>query len=284
MKRLSAFALTLSLVAHAQSTQQAPPNPPPAERALPDDNLAYPVLITIGASVGSGFFFNAPTAVYLVTAKHVLFDPNGNKLYSGSLLLLSHSKDPSDATPNRFVVDTTKLPPGSIINHPSEDVVVIKLFSIVKGDAKSGDTVPMPGVDVLGAAREGIVGASRDAIKLFADVLVGNDAMLAGYPVSLGLQQVPQLDLMSPLLRKGIVAGKNLPKRSIILDCPSYPGNSGGPAIEIDQHGLGLKHFSIIGIVIQYVPYADGGRTFTISANSGYSVVTPIDFVLELIK
>jgi hypothetical protein len=47
-----------------------------AQRAIPDDNLAYPVLITLGnGSSGSGFFLNTSDAVYLVTAKHVLFNP-----------------------------------------------------------------------------------------------------------------------------------------------------------------------------------------------------------------
>ena len=49
-------------------------------RAMPDDNLAYPVLITLKTGGGSGFYLNAKTAIYLVTAKHVLFDPNTGKL------------------------------------------------------------------------------------------------------------------------------------------------------------------------------------------------------------
>jgi hypothetical protein len=32
-----------------------------------------------------------------------------------------------------------------------------------------------------------------------------------------------------PLLRKDVLAGQNLQKRSLVLDCPSFPGNSGGP-------------------------------------------------------
>jgi len=40
----------------------------------------------------------------------------------------------------------------------------------------------------------------------------------------------------------------------------------------------------VIGVVLNYVPYADGGRTFAIMANSGYSVATPMDFVLDLVK
>lgn len=48
-----------------------------AQRAIPDDNLAYPVLISLGnGTSGSGFYLNSSDAVYLVTAKHVLFEPD----------------------------------------------------------------------------------------------------------------------------------------------------------------------------------------------------------------
>lgn len=95
---------------------------------------------------------------------------------------------------------------------------------------------------------------------------------------------MPQIDPGRPLLRKGIVAGQNLDKRSIILDCPAYFGNSGGPVIEIDEVSIAERQYKMIGVVDQYVPYAEGGKTFAIMANSGYSVVTPMDFVLELVK
>lgn len=62
----------LTLVLFAQPAQQPAVK---AIRALPDDNLAYPVLITLKNSTGSGFYVNTNTGMYLVTAKHVLFDP-----------------------------------------------------------------------------------------------------------------------------------------------------------------------------------------------------------------
>jgi hypothetical protein len=142
----------------------------------------------------------------------------------------------------------------------------------------------MTGVAVRESARAGILGVGLDAITRFNDVLIGNEVILFGYPTSLGLQVMPQIDQQRPLLRKGIVAGENLARHSIILDCPVYPGNSGGPVIEIDSFGPFRRRFNMIGVVDQYVPYADGGRSVTIMANSGYSVVVPMDFVLELVN
>jgi len=136
-------------------------------------------------------------------------------------------------------------------------------------------------------AKTGILGVdATEAVKRFDQVLVGNDVMLFGYPHSLALQQLRQLDPDRPLLRKGIVAGKNPDTKSIILDCPVYFGNSGGPVLEIDRQGLGGERLFIIGVVDQYVPFVQlaGAQTFAmqIESNSGYSIITPMDFVLEL--
>src|ERR1039458_2489713 len=65
MARLASFALTVFLITM--------PPLATAQRAIPEHNLAYPVLLTIGSTTGSGFYLNAPDSVYLVTAKHVLF-------------------------------------------------------------------------------------------------------------------------------------------------------------------------------------------------------------------
>lgn len=273
---LVALALTVLLCPADAQTNQSPVN----QRAFPDDNLGYPILITAGNSSGSGFYLNTVAASYLVTATHVLFNANTTQLWNTSFTLLSYSRDPSDRSANCITVDTTRLGAANIIRHPTADVTVVRLFT---HDAEH-HAAPLPGVIVQSHARDGILGVAPDAIKRFADVLVGNDVILFGYPTSLGLQTMTQIDLRRPLLRKGIVAGENLANRSIILDCPAYHGNSGGPVMEIDQETLGARRYRIIGVVDQYVPYTPDGSSPGVFVNSGYSVIVPMDFVLELVK
>lgn len=259
-----------------------------AQRAIPDDNLAYPVLLTLGnESSGSGFYLRAKDVVYLVTAKHVLFNPATQQLLSSRLELLSYSKDPNESTRNLVSVDMQALQAnGNIKSHPSEDVAVLKLFNMGIVDGKPA-VIPMQGVVVRAYAKDGILGADLETIATFSQVLTGNEVIVFGYPSSLALQQLRQLDPNRPLLRKGIVAGTIPEKRSIILDCPVYFGNSGGPVLELDPQGLGKK-LKIIGVVNQYVPFLQvgGSQTFAmqIASNSGYSIATPMDFVLELIN
>jgi len=128
-------------------------------------------------------------------------------------------------------------------------------------------------------------------MKKYSDVIVSNDMFLLGYPSSLGTGDMSQLDISKPLVRKGIVAGLNDNLKRLILDCFSYPGNSGGPVIDIREKGLGSYEWNIIGVLIQYVPFVDeitlnrsGQVIGNRNSNSGYSIAEPMDKVLDLIS
>jgi Trypsin-like peptidase domain len=264
-----------------------------ADRAIPDNNLAYPVLIALkSGAYGSGFFLNTLSRTYLVTARHVLFSEPDLALRSPEAELLSYSSDPKESTPNRLHLDLAALKEaGRIKVHAARDVAVVEI-GIPPADppgAESRLINLVPGVTSLQMAPLGIIGVARANIKKFDEILVANDVIVFGYPKSLGLKSLPQLDASRPLLRKGIVAGINSGLRSIILDCPAYPGNSGGPVMEAEADGFG-RRFRIIGVVSQFVPNAEvwvnttHGHTNTSISNSGYSVATPMDFVLELLE
>jgi V8-like Glu-specific endopeptidase len=274
-----------------------------AKRAIPDDNLAYPVLITLkNGSTGSGFYLNAVDTIYLVTAKHVLFDPDTKQLRDIALDLLSYSKDLTESKRNLLTLDISALNnAGNIKAHPSEDVVVVKIALVTPQQTKaeapqepSAEKLQkfsfLPGVTLKESALTGLLTVALEGVKTFDQVLVGNEVVMFGYPTSLALVPNPKIDFQRPLLRKGIVAGENPAQRSIILDCPSYQGDSGGPILEVDADSPFQQQFRVIGVMSSFVPFADtwANQHFnyinTTLQNSGYSVVTPMDFVLELVK
>jgi hypothetical protein len=215
---------------------------------------------------------------------------------------VSYPKDRSEAARDLLTLDLLVLDKaGNVKASPTDDVAVVKVVTRSTGAPQSstptqfpgpqllGPSQPLPGVTVKESSSSGIVGVSRDFIKTFAQVNVGNEVIVFGYPDSIGLQQIPQLDPSRPLLRKGIVAGENSINHSIVLDGPIYAGNSGGPVLEIDHEPLGTR-FWIIGVVSQFVPYDDiwlnerqGYSNHTL-LNSGYSVASPMDAVLQLTK
>ena len=260
-------------------------------RAIPDDNLAYPVLIMLRTgSTGSGFFLNTTTNVYLVTARHVLMDGQAASLQCPVAELVSYSGDPDDRTANRMLLDLGLLLSNKCVNvHKTCDVMAIKLFSSITNGVPcpSGQMATMPGVAVVQASSNGVVGVKLGAVKRYDDVLVANEVYLFGNPSSLGIQEQPQLDPLRPLLRKGIVAALNDKSHSIVLDCPAYPGSSGGPVLEAEGGQAG-RQMRVIGVVCQFVPSAEvwvnasNGFANRNLSNSGYSIATPMDPVLEL--
>jgi hypothetical protein len=293
-----------------------------AQRAIPDDNLAYPVLINLtdcGRNItsiqGTGFFLIAASGGYLVTARHVLFNetaplaPNQNRpLQCKKAELISYSKDPKDRQLNRLSVDLQALSQtGKVKAHSTHDVAVVQIAIVARANpAASSPALPLatpkagesmsvglvPGVVASQSAPSGILGVSMDTVEKFDQVLTANDVYVLGYPKSIGLQQIPQgpqIDYNTPLLRKGVVSGTNTNNKTIVLDCMIFHGNSGGPVLEAIHEGLQTR-FRLIGVVIQYVPVAETWFNLTQSYsntqlyNSGYSIAEPMDPVIELVS
>jgi len=85
------------------------------------------------------------------------------------------------------------------------------------------------------------------------------------------------------------VAGINHQKGLIIIDSPSYQGNSGGPVVEIDHSQFNITRFLIIGIVSQFMPFQEIWENKTLhyghvlESNSGYTIIEPMDAVFALV-
>ncbi len=160
--------------------------------------------------------------------------------------------------------------------------------------AASSPSVPIAladGITVSERTSTGVLSADvSNSVKTFDKVLIGNDTLMFGYPVSLALVPNAKIDFSRPLLGRGIVAGEDLPQHSIILDCPSYQGDSGAAVVEVDAVSPFQRSFYIIGVMSSFVPFADTwknehfGYSNTTLENSGYSVIVPMDYVLELMK
>lgn len=165
---------------------------------------------------------NNNNATFLVTAKHVLFDPETGKLLSKTVEVRSYSKDPADRNPNVLELDLTAL---EVKAHATQDIAVVKVFNFGEAKPSAGATANatvLPGVQIKAINSKRIVGVGPDVVKV-DQILVGNNVILFGYPTSLELKKLAQLDPLRPLLRRGLVAGQNFEKRSVVLDCPVIP-------------------------------------------------------------
>jgi hypothetical protein len=255
------------------------------------DPLTIPVLIVHeNGNNGSGSFLQVSNSVYLVTAKHVLFsEPVGTNppaLRSPTAIVKAYSGAGSTNMTGRTVtLDLTRLlNAGDVRFSTNRDVAMVRIEDC-RGD-NHNITTTLPGVTVTQIT--GLNVFPSEGVSVLNEVEVGADVYMFGYPTSLTAPIREKFDPMRPLLRKGIVAGVNLDKRVIIVDCPAYQGNSGGPVIQVEEPSFGVKSFKIIGLVSQFVPFQEEweNKTFHYSyvgiSNSGYTIIEPIDTALEL--
>lgn len=253
-------------------------------RAIPDDNLSYPVLIKHSKGSGSGFLLSAENGIQLITAKHVLLDDKGQP-YSDVIDLVVYGRNASIDEPAIFKADLSVLP---VASHGTQDVVMVRIGDFK--DKETNEVRSLTGLKLV-SRPDGfeLGGVVVSYFKEFKDVLVANDVYVFGYPNSLGYPG--QIDYDRPLLRKGIVAGKNLANRTIIVDCPIYYGNSGGLVIEVEQLDLGTRQFHAIGVISQFIPFIEEkvsvqhkGIIHKSVENSGYGIAISIDCINELMQ
>lgn len=258
------------------------PNPRPPDRGtsyLPADNLLFPVLISAGSSGGSGFYFNTDDALYLATARHVLFDPN-NALISKTATLTSTGTDHTSLL--KVDIDCEALIRSNELRpHKSADVAICKIAKL--DDPKISF---LSGTKYGGAPNGvGILGIDLSNTKPIDQVTVSNTVFLFGYPMSLAN---PNIQADRPLLRRGIVAGKTA-NGKIVIDVPVYFGNSGGLVVEVVDMGTERTYMGV-GIAVELVPFVEQLESKQYKTlvglrheNSGYAIVEPFDRIRELL-
>lgn len=288
MKRTSLLFFTIWVISWLSVT------PGFAISDIPDNNLAYPVLIQGDVTKGgSGFYLMTGNQIFLVTAKHVLFKPTKNDetgsvqgeeiISTTPIKALSYGKGPEDSRMNRFLLDLHAIQSnGNLKKHDRRDVAIVRMGAV----NTEGNLELTPGIQLQEKSNSGFIVTTPENLRTFKSVLISNEVYLFGFPSELGVVPVGQYDYSKPLLRKGIVAGKDVVTKTLMIDLPAYHGNSGGPVLEVESDGF-QKRFKIIGVLTQFVPAFQkvemNGATMTLLSNSGYSVAEPIDVVLELI-
>lgn len=170
---------------------------------------------------------------------------------------------------------------GKIKYHPSSDIAIIEIAKV----KMSGERGSLEYIDGLTSKKGGdIVGLPNSLIKKFDELLIGNTVFTFGYPTAISKNNT-SLDIKLPLLRKGIIAGRNNALKLIILDSPAFGGNSGGLILEVEKDFKNLQYnekYWAIGIITQFVPFL---KEDSVNAeNSGYSIGVPMDAILELLN
>jgi len=257
---------------------------------VPEDNLAYPVQVLVADAGGTGFFVRKDQNLFLVTARHVVYDIVKREL-APEFTLRALSKDVHETAVTVMHVNAAQMQGAKQIRMDEpRDVAVVRLATL-----KQGGMDTTAGVVVSERSKGGIITAPFAYLTRFADVDVSSQIFMFGYP-SIGVKGYSQIDPTRPLVRSGIVSGVNATLKTIIIDAPVYHGNSGGPVVQLSR----TNRLRIIGIATQFVPVAEdvlplnrletppqgaqsSAPTVMALGNSGYGVVASADAIIDLI-
>lgn len=220
--------------------------------------------------IGSGFIVQTPSNhIALVTAKHVVFQNNGNgPLIPGLLYRLNVKHGDSD-----LITDdqTTKHVKSTWIRSPSNDIAC-RLIVVREG---TSDYKAIPYKVFLSSQQ----------------VQAGAPLFIIGFPMGLRSEKYA-----TPIVRRGIVARND--GNNILVDGFVYPGNSGGPVIYEPSLQLGESFITpilqgdwLIGLVVSEISYIDTAVSqqtkrprVTFEDNSGLCNVLPANLIMDLLK
>jgi len=175
--------------------------------------IAFPVdlqLVTpqpIGSpktNSGSGFFFRRGTNLFIVTAKHVIFDMKSTMLHGPTGTCVAYAKDKKEK--GRLVLQLDLLTiaaQGRVLFHTNDhDVAALRIGTVTKADGASSTLSLLAGATMVEFA---------DALLLdeawthkLDQIEPADPVFVFGFPKSVGIPVRPQFDIDRPLLRHGI--------------------------------------------------------------------------------
>ena len=286
MKNLHTYRWLIPVASYALLGVLIVSAPMLAQVWLPQNSEDFSLKIEVGESTGSGFLVGDTSELYLVTARHVLFEDSLARALKAATATINGY---SAGEPYSLTFDLVALRrDGELKADTAHDVAVIRWAEFLRGTPTriithrdyvrhNDDRKPTYGV------------VKWTDLRKYEQVQVGSDVYVFGYPTSIGLKRIPQIDYDRPLLQKGIVAGLNPAKKTIVLNVAANFGNSGGPAVEVEDGPTGPQ-FVAIGVVTEYIPFEEvqlnvsRNWVYSTISSSPYSIAEPLDPVIDIIR
>jgi hypothetical protein len=252
-------------------------------------HLKFTIMVITGnGSNGTGFLLHDSGNLFLVTAGHVLIGENG-ELRNEQITLEAPQLYGQSTYSGDAACININLKKAKVMRSKTADVIVVYLGEAGWNVQKQNYSLTLEEHVV----RETNVGSSftivgKGAVETIANLTIGDDLLISGYPTSLSWEN-SGLPTNIPLFRKGIIATTYYRKNIIIIDCPAYPGNSGGPVLLKFTENRKTE-YKVIGVISKFIPYVQRWENVRDRLrheeyhNSGFTSVVAMDEVYDLIK
>lgn len=249
-----------------------------------EEILTQPVLLQTEKGRGTGFFYKYNSFLYLITARHVIVDTNNSA--PSKLLLTFYPQGSICNEAMQFEISLEQAhAKGAVKYATSHDFLFLEIARI------EGLKFHFPGyVKPLKSSPLLPKFFPQGAFTNLDSLGIGAEVYLFGYPVSLG--EMNQFDFNRPIMRTGTIAARSCanigdrPKDySVLVDARVDHGMSGG----FVMIKTGKRKYSLIGIMIQLVPYIKGGdianstKSKVEYENSGLSIILSFDTIANAI-
>jgi hypothetical protein len=230
------------------------------------NNTNVPLGCTNAHPLGTGFLLTSEdgSQTLLITAKHVILDSSGQIKQ-----FLTY----------RF---NEKTNASDLLNDDLLTINFGKWFISSNSDLACRFIPALPNSDILVVPYPILL--SSKSVDVTAPVVI------LGFPMGLRSEHYA-----TPIARHGIVARSD--NGELVLDTFVFPGNSGGPVFYCPVLKVGanlttplFNSEKVIGVVVEYIPYVDVAISpqtqrprITFEENSGLSIATPADRIIELL-
>ena len=234
--------------------------------------LKKKIFVIVGTGVILGFPEDASKTPWLVTAKHVFFDPS--KKWEPDNLQIRFSWFDERAVDEYLGIriDLKKDGKKLWVAHPTNNVDLACVPLVVSKEEAGRDEAP---------------GVPIENFATAVDIFEGAPVIVLGYPGAVG----PSF-WSRAIARQGIISwvSPNKPELNLLLiDSNVFPGNSGGPVFKLptgtDRHGnfvVGGK-VAFLGIIsegrTQELPLTAGGKEIQIQGEKGPQTLLSANFI-----
>jgi len=244
--------------------------------------------------LGTGFMIGSKGYKVLVTNAHILHSNTDLPLF---IRVNKRDPKPSEAMFDRIKIFPMVDPQLKPIFHKKADLAVLYVLIPNDFDLKS---VKIGEIDESSFLQQ-------------KDVPLGDEVLLIGFPTSIGEIKTIEKEMNIPVIRGGVVSAKfrRNDHELLLIDAPSYWGNSGGPVIlrpslyNVEKESSGnpppksQTQPKLIGIVSEMFavgmewevapqkPFNDSKlekQKVGSIWHSGLSVVVPTDYLTELLN